>query len=669
MAAAATLKILTVGPAAGSIRDLFAKVKSIDAKHGKFDLLLCVGDFFGKEQGSDTQDLLEDKLEVPMECYVMQGGYALPTPVIEKYAKTGGELCKNVFLLAKSAMVTTPQGLKIACLGGVYDSVAYVTSDSAPGFHSAEYSRQTVDKLLANISGPQKNKNYKSLTAIQSAGGPSELVDILITNSWPTSITEFSSLPVPDLLSPAAPAVDVVMRRAKPRYHFSASRLFWEREPFVWDDEQGRVSRFVSLGAFAGQPLPEGVKKQRWFYAFSITPLEKSTASALRPANATRNPILEAAPRGEKRQFDSGENFRWGGDHRPAPNKRSKPNAGDKPGVPPQGYKCKICESAEHFINDCPDRAKPPEGYVCKICSEPGHFVRDCPTKHAVGDTGGRKPRPGYICRACGSEEHYIEDCPTAQQRRKEGGEKRKGPMKEIAPEECWFCLSNPNLSKYLIVAVGTECYVTLPKGQIIPTHDPQHRPDSSMVPGGGHCLIVPIAHYATLASMAPDIAGPTIQEVERYKSALRAFYAKYHHAAVFFEVGRLSGRGGHAHVQAVPVPLNLKERVQEAFTEHGRAKGIQFEVDDAEAAMTSCKTDNRSYFRVDLPDGRVMVHLMPEHGRFDLQFGRFALTSLLGIPNRLDWKACVQPEEEDRADAEAFKMAFAPFDQTMQLF
>jgi len=33
--------------------------------------------------------------------------------------------------------------------------------------------------------------------------------------------------------------------------------MFWEREPFVWDDEQGRVSRFISLGAFGGDPLPE----------------------------------------------------------------------------------------------------------------------------------------------------------------------------------------------------------------------------------------------------------------------------------------------------------------------------------------------------------------------------------------------------------------------------
>jgi hypothetical protein len=131
------------------------------------------------------------------------------------------------------------------------------------GFQIPEFSRHTVDKLLANVTGPHKNKNYSSLSAIQADGGPSQLVDILITNSWPTCISQFSSLPAPDLLTQAGPPVDIIMQRVKPRYQFSASKLFWEREPFVWDDEQGRISRFVSLGTFAGPPPPEGTKRSR----------------------------------------------------------------------------------------------------------------------------------------------------------------------------------------------------------------------------------------------------------------------------------------------------------------------------------------------------------------------------------------------------------------------
>ncbi len=37
----------------------------------------------------------------PVECFIMQGEHPLPPPVIEKFAKTGGQLSKNIFLLRK----------------------------------------------------------------------------------------------------------------------------------------------------------------------------------------------------------------------------------------------------------------------------------------------------------------------------------------------------------------------------------------------------------------------------------------------------------------------------------------------------------------------------------------------------------------------------------------
>ena len=67
------------------------------------------------------------------------------------------------------------------------------------------------------------------------------------------------------------------------------------------------------------------------------------------------------------------------------------------------------------------------------MLAQPGHFVRDCPTKHAVGDTGGKKPPEGYVCRACASETHYIQDCPVASQRPRGP----RVPQKEIARKRC----------------------------------------------------------------------------------------------------------------------------------------------------------------------------------------------------------------------------------------
>ena len=70
------------------------------------------------------------------------------------------------------------------------------------------------------------------------------------------------------MLSIGVDPVAEIVRRTKPRYHFTAGGgkppKFWEREPFVWDEDNGRVTRFVSLGAFGGPPA-EG-KKQRVSY-------------------------------------------------------------------------------------------------------------------------------------------------------------------------------------------------------------------------------------------------------------------------------------------------------------------------------------------------------------------------------------------------------------------
>ena len=101
--------------------------------------------------------------------------------------------------------------------------------------------------------------------------------------------------------------------------------------------------------------------------------------------------------------------------------------------------------------------------------------------------------------------------------------------------------------------------------------------------------------------------------------------YAKFGCAVLFFEVGRLSMKGGHAHVQAVPIPLRLKDKIEESFLREGRAQGIDFE-EDPDAAMASCANGRGSYFKVDLPDGRKMVHLFKDHIPFSIQFGRYVL-------------------------------------------
>jgi len=105
----------------------------------------------------------------------------------------------------------------------------------------------------------------------------------------------------------------------------------------------------------------------------------------------------------------------------------------------------------------------------------------------------------------------------------------------------------------------------------------------------------------------------------------LRALYAKHGATAVFFEVGRVSSKGGHAHIQAVPVPSSLENRVESAFRDEGRLQGIEFDAEDTGAASND---GGEGYFRVELPSGRRLVHQMRRGLPFSVQFGRYVAKS-----------------------------------------
>ena len=132
---------------------------------------------------------------------------------------------------------------------------------------------------------------------------------------------------------------------------------------------------------------------------------------------------------------------------------------------------------------------------------------------------------------------------------------------------------------------------------------------------------IIPIAHHPTLMSIPPDDAMNIITELESYKSSLRACYASYGAVPVVFEVGRLSGRGGHAHIQIIPIPKELAAKVAQSFRIAGEKQGLDWELEPEQALARIGSTGN--YFKVECPDGTKLLHLLK--GNFDLQFGRSA--------------------------------------------
>jgi hypothetical protein len=110
--------------------------------------------------------------------------------------------------------------------------------------------------LNPDVSKPGSLAAIKSLSTFQ-------FIDILLTHTWPTSMTVATSTMPPDLQPEIAPQLDDLVRKVKPRYHFtSCGGKFWEREPFCWVEENNRTTRFVSLGSF-GDQMPASGKKER----------------------------------------------------------------------------------------------------------------------------------------------------------------------------------------------------------------------------------------------------------------------------------------------------------------------------------------------------------------------------------------------------------------------
>jgi len=89
----------------------------------------------------------------------------------------------------------------------------------------------------------------------------------------------------------------------------------------------------------------------------------------------------------------------------------------------------------------------------------------------------------------------------------------------------------------------------------------------------------------------------------------------------VIFETIRVSAKAGHAHIQVIPVPVSLKDRVESVFIEQGKAHGIEFE---EEASDARPGYEEGSYFKFQMPGGRKMVHWMKDGVPFSVQFGRY---------------------------------------------
>lgn len=119
---ATPLKILVCGDVCGKFNVLYGRVRNILKKNKDFEMLLCVGSFFGTsvESEKEWEAYKTGSVTVPIPTYILG-----PTEKLERgyfsevSLDSGGELCENLTYLGRKGVLKTQSGLQIAYLSGV----------------------------------------------------------------------------------------------------------------------------------------------------------------------------------------------------------------------------------------------------------------------------------------------------------------------------------------------------------------------------------------------------------------------------------------------------------------------------------------------------------------------------------------------------------------------
>ncbi|KNG83508.1 CwfJ domain protein [Aspergillus nomiae NRRL 13137] len=249
-------------------------------------------------------------------------------------------------------------------------------------------------------------------------------------------------------------------------------------------------------------------------------------------------------------------------------------------------------------------------------------------------------------------------------------------------PDQCFFCLSNPNIATHLITSIGNEAYLTTAKGPL---------PTAKTFPTlgfPGHMLIIPFTHTPTLSSIADEQSRlATYTEMHRYRQALHSMLRSKTNSslgAVTWEVSR--GNGIHTHWQFLPVPADLITRGLVTAAFKVEAENLKYPKFESPSSSSDPSAEPGDFFRVWIwgpnknpnsdsgadsgadteTEKTLLLPLGPEF-RFDLQFGRRVMAKLMELEGRINWKNDVQSQAEEEADATAFKDAFKEFDFTLE--
>mmetsp|Transcript_6173 Transcript_6173/g.14337 ORF Transcript_6173/g.14337 Transcript_6173/m.14337 type:complete len:675 (+) Transcript_6173:55-2079(+) len=638
-------RVLFTADAEGSWPKLFNQVSAMQKKVGNFDVLLAVGSFLpvmgtpgAAAAGATLAEYVKGQKKAPIDTYFIDstsGAFLQASP-------NGKQICERVHFLGGFG-VKEIGSLRVAYLSGRYDREIYSASkaDAAgAAFVGAAYTPQAVEGLIR---------------LAREQGGP---IDVLLTSEWPKGLEakmddadaprDPDGVPIPWEDISSQPIADLVLA-LEPRYHiFGSGDLFYQRPPFQ-TLRGGHVCRCIGLGRVGSKG-----KDRRWLHGLELCPAKTMPQAVLmqRPENTSPCPFAARVPSavagvgggGVKRELEAEEDKKM-----------------DQKGelIPDQVFLGKLprniteerlakafraCGKIEriHLAREEKEEGKPCKGFGWITFSSPEEAEAACDLSEML-EVNGKKIVVSIARAKAG----------------KEGGpgKKRKIEIKVEPHSDCWFCLVNPKVEKHMIVTASTEVYVATTRGPITPSH----------------VMVLPVKHAPCFPACPAELKAA----IQSHMEAIRKMCQAAGQECIIWERWIPMGlsAANHMQIQVLPIDQTSAHRAREVLQTtvrevlpKGKLRRIQAFSDVADAINDNTETP---YIYFEIPGDnsakgrgveRYVYPQVEEASKIPLNFGRQVACNLLGLEDKVDWRACSDDRETEKDLAATFRQQYLTF-------
>ncbi|CAI5773263.1 2 isoform X1 [Podarcis lilfordi] len=253
-------------------------------------------------------------------------------------------------------------------------------------------------------------------------------------------------------------------------------------------------------------------------------------------------------------------------------------------------------------------------------------------------------------------DDMFVSKAATGERSGEEEGRQRKQAIREhqhlaARMEKCPYCFGSPELPKHLIIAIGNKVYLSLPNYQSLTE---------------GHCLIVPMQHHIAATLLDEDIW----EEIQIFRKALVKMFEAQELDCVFLETNLNLKKRYHMVYECIPLPkevgdmapIYFKKAIMESDEEWSMNKKL---IDLSSKDVRKSVPKGLPYFSVDFGLQGGFAHVVEDHRKFPLYFGKEIIGGMLDLEPRLWRKGLRENFEDQRKKVLHFAQKWKPYDFT----